>query len=109
MSWWEFEDRNKRLIGLGYSSYDDYTSSDHWKQFRDQVLRMTPRRCTACSDDEARLELHHRTYWRLGREFLEDVSLLCGRCHDTVHKISSWENVSIDEATEIVIQSWKDV
>lgn len=39
-------------------------------------------RCTAAG----RLEVHHRTYRRFGRELLADVQVLCWSCHRKKHR-----------------------
>jgi len=46
-------------------------------------LRAAGHRCRLCfaSDEEARLEVHHRTYRNFGCELAEDLTTLCHDCH----------------------------
>jgi hypothetical protein len=71
------------LKRLGFSTYQEYLASDHWrnlrKRYNDSDL---PQRCVC---GRFRDELHHCTYERLGEEFLTDLVPLCWRCHDKLH------------------------
>lgn len=71
-------------------SYADYLRGNHWQAFR---AAWVPRRtrngravCEFCLAGHLRLDLHHRTYKRLGRERLNDVVLICSDCHGRVHR-----------------------
>jgi hypothetical protein len=39
--------------------------------------------CRCCGSTE-QLEAHHRTYARFGKELAEDITILCGGCHDLI-------------------------
>lgn len=69
-------------------TYADYIGSGRWRTSAARAAEMEAagRRCRLCnvSDSEARLELHHRTYVRLGCELPEDLTLLCSSCHRAV-------------------------
>ena len=85
-----------RLKDLGFSSYADYLRSRHWMEFRkrfyrsNRIKKMVALRgnifCEFCCGSDVPLELHHRTYKRLGRELNYDVVLLCRNCHQTIHQ-----------------------
>src|SRR5690606_32421242 len=66
-------------------SYNAYISSTAWQHSpaRLQELAASGYRCRLCnaSRAEARLEVHHRTYARLGRERPGDLTTLCEDCH----------------------------
>ena len=76
----------------GYSlPYSLYISSPGWARRRERALAEALNRCQVCyaGDDggEAqRLDVHHRTYERLGHELPTDVIVLCSDCHDLFHK-----------------------
>jgi 5-methylcytosine-specific restriction endonuclease McrA len=47
---------------------------------RRDIQKMRGARCERCGSTRD-LELHHKTYDRLGRELLSDLELLCSGCH----------------------------
>lgn len=73
----------KRLKTLGFKTLREYYGSDRWLKTRE---RFRGGNCTGC---EARfgLELHHKTYKRLGREFREDCFWVCRDCHLATHNL----------------------
>jgi hypothetical protein len=65
--------------------YDEvYLPSDYWKELRERVVVNQGYRCRRCGST-VDCVVHHRTYERLCREELEDLEVLCRRCHDTLH------------------------
>jgi len=72
---------HRRLLKLGYYSYADYLKSGHWTDLRKRFFRSGLQKHCFCSN--RRVQLHHRTYCRLGREFLNDLVAMC----DTHHKL----------------------
>jgi hypothetical protein len=73
-----------RLKELGFSSYEDYLRSDHWSGFREKY-RLSGARMTCLVCNAKPIQLHHHTYSRLGKEYLEDVDPLCREHHIAVH------------------------
>lgn len=75
---------SERLYRLGFATHSDYVQSDHWKSFRARYKagghRMT---CLVCGTRP--IQLHHRTYVRLGEELPGDVVPLCREHHVAVH------------------------
>lgn len=65
--------------------YEKYLQSPEWAAKRDQALERDARRCRACNSPE-KLEVHHRTYARLGHEDLNDLTTLCESCHEHFHR-----------------------
>ena len=67
-------------------NYDDYMNSARWRERREAYFEVRSRRCRAngCYSREA-IELHHRTYARLGHERDDDLVALCAKCHKKVH------------------------
>jgi hypothetical protein len=64
--------------------YDDYLLSEAWRQRRNYMIRSAGHRCQV-GNQRGRLDLHHRTYDRLGYELREDLLVLCRECHDLFH------------------------
>jgi len=65
--------------------YKDYLKSDAWKRKRDSNTKFWNNRCALCNGDDG-LEVHHRTYNRIGRELTTDLITLCRSCHERHHK-----------------------
>jgi hypothetical protein len=63
---------------------DGYLGSDHWETFAWEVRDYYGKRCALCNTParDRNLDVHHRTYVRLGCEELTDCIALCRRCHD---------------------------
>ena len=65
--------------------YQEYIQSEKWKFKRDLVLLFWQHRCSMCGRS-VNLHVHHRTYKRLGNEQLNDLVVLCDRCHEIHHE-----------------------
>lgn len=61
-----------------------YLRSEHWRETRLAALERAEHRCQVCNRTE-RLDVHHRTYERIGEERPADLTVLCRRCHDLFH------------------------
>lgn len=66
-------------------SYRDYIKSSRWRKLAAMVRTLSGHRCQLCGV-YARLQVHHRTYRRLGYELLSDLIALCANCHARVHE-----------------------
>ena len=62
----------------------EYLQSDHWRKVREAALNRAGHRCQVCNGTHI-LDVHHRTYERLGREEPGDLTVLCRRCHGLFH------------------------
>jgi 5-methylcytosine-specific restriction endonuclease McrA len=69
------------------NAYRDYLASPDWRTTVAAALRRAGHRCQVCNADRwfCRLEVHHRTYERLGREAPGDLIVLCRHCHELFH------------------------
>lgn len=67
--------------------YKEYIASTQWKKKRKQVLERARYRCEKCKIPTDRLEVHHLTYDRLGREDLHDLLAVCQDCHKVEDKL----------------------
>ena len=75
-----------RLRELARESYRDYLLTTHWMLTREAMFDCYGRRCNRCPSVQ-RLQIHHRTYVRLGCEWLEDLEVLCDVCHRAHHGV----------------------
>lgn len=66
------------------ANYREYLSSEEWNARRTLALTRVEFRCQLCNSEE-RVEVHHRTYERIGRELPTDLTVLCHACHSTFH------------------------
>lgn len=82
------------LSRLGYDSYHDYLQSSHWlekrKYFFEHSQRIIAMRrnggvCCEFCKLKTKVNLHHKTYERLGNERTTDLIILCDDCHNTIH------------------------
>lgn len=64
--------------------YEEYINSAAWRRLRDYAIKQAGGKCARCgvSRWSVRLEVHHLTYERFKRERLEDVIVLCPKCHE---------------------------
>lgn len=86
---WEGHDRRveqrlAELDELRSMPYVDYLQTRHWQMVRQQALRRARWACQVCNA-AARLDVHHRTYERVGCEEPADVIALCRPCHARHH------------------------
>ncbi len=66
--------------------YGEYLQTPHWKRKREEKLRAVGRRCQVCNQGPGPLDVHHRTYERLGEELDQDLTALCRSCHHLFHE-----------------------
>jgi hypothetical protein len=99
----------------GYTSLFHYLLSDHWREMKERYWatvhltgddigyykRGLPQACVVCADPN--VDLHHRTYARLGEEHLTDLVALCRLHHDQLHDegLDLWHAPSILRSREI--------
>ena len=66
--------------------YTKYLQTPHWKGKREARVRDAGHRCQLCNRGSVTLNVHHRTYERLGEELDGDLTVLCQDCHHTFHE-----------------------
>jgi 5-methylcytosine-specific restriction endonuclease McrA len=64
--------------------YREYLKSSEWAVVRRLALEQADNACRMCGSTQ-QLDVHHRTYERLGSERLADVVVLCHKCHGDYH------------------------
>jgi 5-methylcytosine-specific restriction endonuclease McrA len=66
-----------------------YMKTTKWKKKRKAKLDQVGRRCERCGSVTGRIDVHHKTYERLGNERLEDLIVLCVRCHEIEDELTA--------------------
>ena len=66
------------------TSYETYLQSPEWDRKRKAALKRAEYHCQLCNGQE-KLNVHHRTYDRLGHERSADLIVLCENCHAQFH------------------------
>lgn len=91
-------ERRQRLRELGYADYADYLKSSHWERLRAAYWQAddTPKTCF-CGETDG-LQLHHRTYTRLGAEEFSDLLPMCAPCHVAAHVLERRGDLGLDLA-----------
>ncbi len=69
---------------LRAAAYSDYLNTEEWKSTRDKKLQSVKCRCEMCGSTGP-LQVHHLNYCRLGQEKLNDLRVLCSKCHALSH------------------------
>lgn len=64
--------------------YRAYIQTSEWRNRRNRVLKLAGFRCEQCGAKRD-VQVHHKTYERLGREFDVDLEVLCPDCHLEYH------------------------
>lgn len=62
------------------TKYEQHIRSARWKNMKRDFRKLRGDKCERCGSGH-QLELHHRTYERLGLELIKDLELLCSGCH----------------------------
>jgi len=69
------------------AKYRAHLAGAEWQAIRGVILQRANYRCEACGKPWG-LQVHHRTYARLGNESLDDLICLCRECHRKLHGIA---------------------
>jgi len=66
-------------------NYHEYIRSNAWRRKREQFRKskLFKGHCFICGHSQ--VEVHHKSYKRLGNERLTDLVALCPSCHTAVH------------------------
>jgi 5-methylcytosine-specific restriction endonuclease McrA len=69
-------------------SYGNYLRSAAWHEAAAAAVARAGGCCQVCGADRwlVRLDVHHNTYERLGRERPADLVVLCRGCHRLFHR-----------------------
>ena len=72
--------------------YERHIRSSQWKKMRKDILRMRDR-CEGCGTRKF-LEVHHKTYERLGRESPSDLEVVCKTCHEIADRERAQQGIA---------------
>jgi 5-methylcytosine-specific restriction endonuclease McrA len=78
------------------ATYRRHLRSPRWRYLKACIARSRGRRCERCGATYG-LQLHHKTYIRLGHERPSDVELLCDSCHRRADLERTWQNTHIPQ------------
>lgn len=68
-----------------FQTYKDYLKSEHWKKVKLRYKESKlPHFCVSCGKKQ-NLDMHHKTYERIGNEHLCDLVHLYRDCHQLTH------------------------
>lgn len=65
--------------------YQVYLESDHWKKKRKEAFDFYGRFCEKCG--KLGTQVHHKSYFNLWKESMEDLMIVCADCHEKIHKV----------------------
>ena len=65
-------------------SYKAYLMSAGWRSKKNLILKKRGKKCERCGYDK-NLHVHHKTYKNIFKEKLEDLEVLCFKCHHKEH------------------------
>lgn len=69
-----------------HAIYRRYLKSNTWLRVRIRIFKLRGYQCEKCGISEGvQLEVHHRSYERLGFELDSDLQILCRICHLSAH------------------------
>jgi hypothetical protein len=74
-----------RLAELRAMPYPLYLKTPEWRRTRAAALLRAGNACSLDMTHTDGLEVHHRTYERLGAELVTDLAVLCHSCHQLHH------------------------
>jgi len=67
-------------------TYYEYLKTEHWKKVRERKFNSKSKYVCECCSVSKGLQLHHKSYKRVGCERLNDLVWLCEKCHSELHK-----------------------
>ena len=87
--------------------YQNYINSLAWRNKRQQYFdSKLPQKCLVC--DSRTVDLHHRTYKRLGNEWLNDLVPLCRQHHDECHAFIKSKKLNLWGGTKLYVRVAKE-
>jgi len=87
--------------------YHKYMASDTWAAKRVAAFKALGRNCKVCGTAK-NIQVHHKTYKRLGRENVaKDLVILCQKHHSALHNFHQKGEFSLEEATVYYVAQGK--
>ena len=81
--------------------YIAYLNSKAWKAKKKLMFGKFGKSCQACRNTK-KIDVHHLHYRNFGDELLQDLMVLCRKCHSDVHKLASKHRYTIEYATSVI-------
>lgn len=78
--------------------YEAYLQSEAWAIRRQACMDRFGGQCALCENKA--WHAHHRTYDRVGHEHPNDLTALCGSCHEKFHGKGKFEDVEVEVMLE---------
>ena len=88
-------------------NYKAYLQGEHWKLMRRLRLEVDNEQCAVCGTKNY-LNVHHKTYERIGVEKLADLITLCRECHAKYHDKLETGNFNIKKIATNYTQNKKE-
>jgi hypothetical protein len=82
--WWSVGEHGILKDEFWQKYHAAYMASEQWARKADEARIRYGYRCALCNASDF-INVHHRTYERLGRESLDDLTVLCRDCHAKFH------------------------
>lgn len=80
--------KNSRKVDVSgncfWEKYRAYLRSDEWACKRDLAIRTWGNECQLCGSSK-NIQIHHRTYDRVFNEDVDDLMVVCAKCHSDIH------------------------
>jgi 5-methylcytosine-specific restriction endonuclease McrA len=90
------------ITALRRLPYAEYLRTAHWQRVRGLALEQAGHTCDLCGHSD-RLEVHHRTYERLGFERQSDLIVLCHDCHRDHHRALVLRAIRASEQAPVTV------
>lgn len=86
---------SKLIAACPKSPYQEYLQSEHWRTLRAETIASAKFACELCGTKQPPINVHHKSYSRLGCERREDLQVLCRDCHKKLHNIPVASSVPV--------------
>ena len=76
----------RNYLNYNNITYNQYLKSSHWYKLKIRFRNSAySKGCCYICGNKNNLNIHHKTYRRIGNEKLNDLLELCQKCHEEVH------------------------
>lgn len=82
----------------------EYINSDKWRKKKESYYSKYEKKCFICGDEK--VDLHHRSYSRFGKEKHKDLIPVCRFHHEMIHRIQKDNNWTVKRATKYLTKMW---
>jgi 5-methylcytosine-specific restriction endonuclease McrA len=89
-------------------NYEQYINSPQWRAKRKALLRKLKPYCRGCYSKQ-NLQVHHLSYFNLGRESVKDCTVLCEKCHERVTARCRQARKALIFRRSIASVTWREV